>query len=179
MAHFEKTLASKEIFQGHVLRILLDTVELEDGTTSQREIVRHPGGAAVLPMTKDGQVYLVRQFRYAFGRELLEIPAGKLEPGEDPRKAALRELEEECGLRAGSVRSLGCIYPSVGYDDEIIHIYLATELTEIPARPDRGEFVTLEKHPLPVLLDRILGDEIHDAKTVTAILKAAFLLQKA
>ena len=176
MAHFEKTIESREIFQGKILNIQLDRVELEDGTISRREIVRHPGGAAILPLDGDGQVTLVRQYRYALGQELLEIPAGKLEYGEDPKAAAIRELEEECGLIAGQVTDLGCIYPSVGYDDEIIYLYLARDLHATEARPDEGEFVSLEKYPLERLVEMVMSGALRDAKTVTAILKTKAIL---
>ena len=175
LAHYEKTIDSKEIFRGRILYLTVDQVELEDGSVSSREVVRHPGGAAVLPLGEDGTVTLVRQFRYAFGRELLEIPAGKLEPGEDPKIAAVRELEEECGLLADEVTELGCVYPSVGYDDEIIYLYLARELRETSAKPDQGEFVTMEHYPLSRLVDLVKRGEIRDAKTVTAILKTHLL----
>lgn len=171
MAHFEKQLDSREKFHGRIFRVYEDTVELENGKTAKREIVRHSGGAGVVPMTEDGQVYLVRQFRYAFGQELLEIPAGKLEKGEDPKEAALRELKEECGLTAGKVVDLYPIYPTVGYDDEVIYVYLATELEAAEACPDEDEFVTLEKWPLDTLVDMIAKGEIRDGKTVSALLK--------
>lgn len=178
MAHFEKTLETRELFRGRILRLEVDRVELEDGSVSSREVVRHPGGAAILPLDADGQVTLVRQFRYAFGQELLEIPAGKLEPGEDPKTAAIRELEEECGLVAGAVTDLGCIYPSVGYDDEIIHLYLARDLRSTEARPDAGEFVSLERYPLSTLADMAESGVLRDAKTVTAVLKTRSLISR-
>lgn len=171
MAHFEKKRSSREIFQGRVVGLTVDTVELEDGSQARREVVHHHGGAGILPLTEDNQVYMVRQFRYAFGRELLEIPAGKLEPGEDPRAAALRELQEECGLTADTVEDLGSIYPSVGYDTEEIHIYLARGLHQVPAQPDQGEFLTLEKWPLEALVQKALTGELRDAKSVAAVLK--------
>ena len=176
MAHFEKTLETRELFRGRILRLEVDRVELEDGSVSSREVVRHPGGAAILPLDADGQVTLVRQFRYAFGQELLEIPAGKLEPGEDPKTAAIRELEEECGLVAGAVTDLGCIYPSVGYDDEIIYLYLARDLRSTEARPDAGEFVSLERYPLSTLAEMAESGVLRDAKTVTAVLKTRSLI---
>ena len=176
MAHFEKTLETRELFRGRILRLEVDRVELEDGSVSSREVVRHPGGAAILPLDADGQVTLVRQFRYAFGQELLEIPAGKLEPGEDPKTAAIRELEEECGLVAGAVTDLGCIYPSVGYDDEIIYLYLARDLRPTEARPDAGEFVSLERYPLSTLAEMAESGVLRDAKTVTAVLKTRSLI---
>ena len=104
------------------------------------------------------------------------MPAGKLEPGEDPKTAAVRELEEECGLVAGEITDLGCIYPSVGYDDEVIYLFLARELSTTVARPDDGEFVTLEQYPLEELTGMAERGEIRDAKTVTAILKTSRML---
>ena len=175
MAHFEKTLDSAERFRGKIFSVTVDRVELEDGSRSAREIVHHHGGAAILPLDGEEQVYLVRQYRYAFGRELLEIPAGKLERGEDPRAAAIRELREECGLIAEQVTDLGCIYPSVGYDDEVIHLFLATGLSQQQAAPDQGEFLTPERIPLKTLVEMALSGELHDAKTVTAILKSWML----
>ena len=178
MAHFEKSLETRELFRGRILRLEVDRVELEDGSVSSREVVRHPGGAAILPLDAEGQVTLVRQFRYAFGQELLEIPAGKLEPGEDPKTAAIRELEEECGLVAGAVTDLGCIYPSVGYDDEIIYLYLARDLRPTEARPDAGEFVSLERYPLSTLAEMAESGVLRDAKTVTAVLKTRSLISR-
>ena len=176
MPHYEKKLDGKEIFRGRILRVEVDQVELENGAVSRREVVRHPGGAAILPVDAEGNATLVRQLRYAFGREILEIPAGKLEPGEDPKTAAVRELEEECGLVAGEITDLGCIYPSVGYDDEVIYLFLARELSTTVARPDDGEFVTLEQYPLEELTGMAERGEIRDAKTVTAILKTSRML---
>lgn len=176
MAHFEKKLHSQTIFQGRILQVTLDTVELENGKEARREVVHHHGGAAILPLDAEGKVYMVRQFRYAFGRELLEIPAGKLEPGENPRAAAIRELREECGLLADQVTELGCIYPSVGYDDEIIHLYLARGLHQTEAQPDEDEFISLERRPLEELTELVMAGEIRDAKTVAAILKTSLLI---
>ena len=116
MAHSEQTLDSRLIFDGKVIRVTLDIVRLENGDTSMREVVHHHGGACIMPVTDQGEVYLVRQFRYALGEEMWELPAGKLEAGEDPFEAAKRELEEECGVTADEYIPLGCIYPTVGYD---------------------------------------------------------------
>ena len=178
MAHFEKKISSTEQFSGRIFSVTDDVVELENGKTAHREIIRHPGGAGIVPLTEDGQVYLVRQFRYAFGQELLEIPAGKLEPGEDPKFAALRELKEECGLTARQVEELYSIYPTVGYDDEVIYMYLATGLETAEACPDEDEFVTAEKWPLDTLVEMILRGEIRDGKTVAALLKVYTMRNK-
>ena len=120
MAHTETMLESKEIFNGRVIRVTVDKVQLEDGSTSTREIVHHHGGACIVPYFEDGTICMVRQFRYAMQQELWELPAGKLEKGEDPFEAAKRELGEECGLTADHYPPLGEFYPTVGYDTEII-----------------------------------------------------------
>ena len=121
MAHFEKQLSSQEIYQGRVFTVTKDTVQLENGAEGTREVVHHHGGACVAALTEDGRVYLVRQFRYAFGQEIWELPAGKLEPGEDPLEAAKRELGEEAGLAADHWQDLHPVWPTVGYCNEIIY----------------------------------------------------------
>lgn len=173
MPHTETTLNSKEIFNGHVIRVTLDQVALEDGTTSMREIVHHHGGACVLAVTAEEEIYLVRQYRYALGEELWELPAGKLEAGEDPRAAAIRELGEECGVTADSVTDLGVLYPTVGYDSEKIYLYAATGLHATAQHLDAGEFLDVVKLPFAKVLDMIMRDEIRDSKTVAAVLKYA------
>ena len=125
MAHFEKRLSSETKFEGRVITVTLDRVELENGGTSTREVVRHHGGAGVAALNDEGELYLVRQYRYALDRELIEIPAGKLEKGEDPLEAAKRELGEEAGLAAAEYRDLGYIIPTCGYCSEIIYLYAA------------------------------------------------------
>lgn len=135
MPHTETKLESKEIFDGHVIHVTLDTVRLEDGRTSLREVVHHHGGACVLPIDDEGCIYLVRQFRYALGEEIWELPAGKLEPGEDPFESAKRELSEECGLSADNYTDLGVVYPTVGYDSEKIYLWAATGLHQGRSAP--------------------------------------------
>lgn len=178
MAHFERTLQSREIFSGKILRLTLDTVELENGKEARREVVHHHGGAAVIPMTETGEVYLVRQYRYAMGQELLEIPAGKLEAGEDPLPAARRELLEECGLLADHMTDLQPIYPSVGYDSEVIHMYLATGLHPARQHLDEDEFLDVCRVPLDQAVAWIQQGEIRDGKTVAGLLKVKLLLEK-
>ena len=172
MIHTEEELKSQTIYQGRIITVTQDTVCLENGKTAQREVVHHHGGAAVVPVGAQGEVYLVRQFRYPMGKELLEIPAGKLEPGEDPCDAAMRELEEECGLVADKVVDLHPIYPSVGYTTEVIHMYLATGLHKTQSHPDEDEFLDLLSYPLDTLVEMVMQGEICDAKTVAGILKA-------
>lgn len=171
MAHFEKQLASEEIFKGRVFRVTRDAVELEDGRTSTREIVHHSGGAAIAALTEQQELYLVRQFRYAFGRELWELPAGKLEPGENPLEAAKRELEEEVGLAADRYIDLGPFYPTVGYCGEIIYSWAALGLRETGQHLDEGEFLTPARLPLREALEMVQRGEIVDGKTVAAVLK--------
>lgn len=178
MAHTEEKLESQTIYQGRIIAVTQDTVRLENGKNAKREVVHHHGGAAIVPVGKNGEVYLVRQYRYPMGRELLEIPAGKLEPGEDPRAAAIRELEEECGLTADEIVDLHPVYPSVGYDTEVIHMYLATGLHETKCHPDEDEFLDRLSYPLDTLVEMVMQGEICDAKTVAGILKAKIRLGK-
>lgn len=176
MELIEKTLSSETIFDGRILHVRRDTVRLPDGGEAFREVVDHPGGVAVLPLDADGCVTLVRQFRYPFQRVLLELPAGKLEKGEDHRACGLRELEEETGMTAGEFTYLGGLYLSPGYSSEVLHLYLARELRQGTSHPDEGEFLNVEKMPFQELLDRVMAGEIHDAKTVAAVLKTKVYL---
>lgn len=172
----EKTLSSEKIFDGRILHIRRDTVELPDGAQSTREVVDHPGGVCVLALDDEGRVLLVRQFRYPYEKVLTEIPAGKLEYGEDPEKAALRELREETGAVPGKFRSLGELYPSPGYCGEIIRLYLAQELTFGETALDEDEFLDVERMPFGELTELVLQGEIRDAKTIAAVLKTKLLL---
>ena len=176
MEHYERTLHSETKFTGRVFSVTVDQVQLEDGTTSAREIVHHHGGACVLPLFANGDICLVRQFRYAFGRPLWELPAGKLEPGEDPFEAARRELSEECGLTADRFTDLGALLPTVGYCSETIYIWAATGLHQNGAHPDEGEFLTVKRMPLEEAYRMVMAGEIGDGKTVVAVLKAKALL---
>ena len=176
MPHTEKTLETKEIFNGHVIRVTHDKVLLENGDTSYREVVHHHGGACVLALTDDDRVYMVRQYRYALAEEIWELPAGKLEKGEDHRPAALRELEEEVGVTCGKLTYLGCLYLSPGFSTEVLHMYLAQELQQGPSHPDEDEFLETERVPFSTLVQQVLSGEIVDAKTVALVLKTKLLL---
>ena len=178
MAHTETMLESKEIFNGRVIRVTVDKVQLEDGSTSTREIVHHHGGACILPVDADDTVTLVRQFRYAFGEEIWELPAGKLEAGEDPFEAAKRELSEECGLTADKYTSLGEFYPTVGYDTEIIYTWVATGLHETRMHLDADEFLTPDRVPLTQAYEMVMRGEIKDGKTIAGVLKLKALLDE-
>ena len=174
----EKKLSSRQIFDGVVVKLFVDEVELPNGEKSVREIVRHPGAVCVVPVDSDGNVIMVRQFRYAFGQVLLEIPAGKLERGEEPLPAAMRELEEETGTVAGKIEYMGELYTTVAIFDEKIHMYLATDLTYKDAHPDQDEFLEVEKVPLDTLVKMVMNGEIKDSKTQVAILKADKILKE-
>jgi len=174
----EKTVKRDNIFKGRVLEFYVDTVELPGGVEATRELVHHPGGVAVVPVDSEGYVYLVRQYRKPYEEVVLEIPAGKRDKGEEPIIGARRELSEETGLVAGKCVSLGEFYPSPGYVDEVIYLYLATELTCGDAHPDDDEYVENEKIHIDTLCEMIMKNEIKDGKTIAAILKAKMYLDK-
>ena len=172
----EKTVSSRSIFKGRILDVREDTVSLPNGKNASREIVHHPGGVGILALDVNNQVLTVTQYRYAYGKTLLEIPAGKLEYGEDPREAAIRELREETGAVAGRFEFMGELYPTPGYCDEIIRLFLARDLTFGETDPDEDEFLTLQRVPFEEMLQKSLSGELTDAKTVAAVLKAKLLL---
>lgn len=172
----EKTLSSEKIFDGRILHIRRDAVRLPNGEESVREVVDHPGGVCVLALDSQNNALIVSQFRYPYQEVVREIPAGKLEYGEDPASAALRELKEETGASAGDFRSLGELYPSPGYCGEIIHMYLARDLTFGETSLDEDEFLNLERVPFGKLVEQVLSGEIKDAKTIAAVLKGKLLL---
>lgn len=173
----EQQLTTTPRYHGVIVDVRTDTVRLPDGRQACREVVSHPGGVAILPLTEDGQVLLVRQFRYPTGQTLLEVPAGKLEPGEDPRPAALRELEEEVGVIPENLEDLGFLYVSPGISDEVIHLYLATGLKPGHVHPDQDEFLNLEQQPFPALLEQVMAGQVPDAKTAALVMKTALLLR--
>lgn len=174
----EKTLSSRRVFQGRLLRIDVDTVSLPNGDESIREVVRHPGGVCVLPLHDDGTVSVVEQFRYPYAQVLTELPAGKLEPGEDPDQAIRRELSEEVGLTAGEWIDMGLFYPSVGYCDEVIHLYFARRLTQGDCHPDLDEFLAPKRVPLSQLVDQVMKGQIPDGKSAALILKVQRFLDQ-
>lgn len=173
----EKTLSSKNIFEGRILHITLDEVELENGKCSKREVVNHPGGVCVAALDDDNNLLFVRQFRYPYKEVVLELPAGKLEKGSTPLENGKRELLEETGAQGYSYISLGKIYPSPGYTNEIIHLYACRIANISQANPDEGEFVDVEKINLDKAVEMVLNNTIPDAKSQIAILKTKMLLE--
>ena len=174
--------ATRRVHTGRVLNLDIDTVRFPDGSTGDLEVIRHPGAAAVVPLASpadsaDPVVLLLRQFRYAAGGPVWEIPAGRLEPGEAPDACAQRELREEAGARAGRLERLTTIWTTPGFTDETIHLFLATELTMVEVNREPDEFIEVVARPLSEVLTAIKRGEISDAKTVVAILyMAGFVL---
>lgn len=173
MEYIEKTIKKNYIYEGKILTLRCDDAILPNGCPCKREIIEHSGGSCVL-YVENGCVLLVKQYRYAYGESIYEIPAGKLEKGEDPAVAAVRELEEEAGIRATSLQPLFVIYPTPGYTDEKIHIYWAKEGEKVQAHLDDDEFLDVEYIPLEKVKEMIQRGEIKDAKTLIA-LQAYFL----
>ncbi len=165
----EKTVRRNYIYRGKILSLRCDDAARPDGKPCKREIVEHSGGAAILCVV-NGKVVLVRQYRYAYGEVLYEIPAGKLEKGEDPSSAARRELSEETGYETDSAELLFTLYPSPGYTDENIYVYEAAEVRAGTRHPDEGEFLSAVSIPLKEAYGMIERGEIRDAKTVAALL---------
>lgn len=172
MDYTEKTLRRVNTFKGIIVDVEADMIELPNGNITMREVVRHPGGVCVAAVDEDGSVTLVRQYRYPFGAHLYELPAGKLEAGEEPLSAAKRELSEETGLEADNWQALGALYTSPGFSTEKLYIYLATGLHRGKAHPDPNEFLDVLRLPLSELIERIENGAICDAKTVAGALRA-------
>lgn len=172
----ETCLSSERVFSGHVFDVEIDQVQLSNGERAEREVVRHPGGVGVLAIDEQRRAIMVRQYRYGAGREMLEIPAGRLEPGEDPLEAGLRELREETGALASSCVSLGEIIPTGAYCSERIYLYLARDLTWGETDPDNGEYVEMERLPLDTLWADIRAGHISDAKTIAAVCRGLDVL---
>lgn len=173
----EKTIESKSIYQGKIITVTLDEVVCPNGKQAKREIVRHPGGVAIVPIDENGNVYMIEQYRIPYDEIILEIPAGKLEKGEDPDEAAVRELREETGLSAEKLVSLGNFYPTVGFCDENLRMYLATDLKMGEDDPDEDEFVILRKIHIDKLIEMIMNNRVKDGKTIAALFKAREILK--
>jgi ADP-ribose pyrophosphatase len=171
-------LESRRVYSGRVVRLDVDTVRFPDGSTGELELIRHPGAAAIVPCASDPHaedptILLIQQYRYATGGLLWEIPAGTLDPGEDPEACARRELLEEAGVTAARLERLTSIWTTPGFTDEVIHLYLASGLTAGTPSRERDEFIEVVPQPLSRVLARIRDGELRDAKTIVAILYMA------
>ena len=178
MSLFETVLASERIYEGRLINLRVDQIRTAAGVESVREIVEHPGAIALIALDEAGRVLLVKQYRHAVRAVTLEIPAGTLEPGEEPLAAAQRELREETGYRAGQLNRLGGIYTAPGFSTEYIHFYLATQLTPDRLAMDADEVIDLIRLPLSEAVDLIPAGQIDDGKSVSGLLLAQVWLNK-
>ena len=158
---------------GFRVRVARERVTLPNGRVAELDVVRHPGASAVVPFVSDDEVLLIRQFRHAAGGTILEVPAGKLDPGDTPEGCAARELEEEAGQRAGRLEKLGWIFTTPGFTDEVIHLFAAFALEPVPTRHEADEVIEVVRVPLAEALDLVWRGEIPDAKSALALLHAA------
>lgn len=178
MELFEKTVEKNYVYEGKIINVRRDTAELLNGKHSIREVVEHSGGVCVAALTDDNELIFVRQFRYPYMQVLLELPAGKLEKGENPFEAGKRELEEETGTVAGKYYDLGKFYPTPGYCGEIIYLYAASQLKSTSMNPDEDEFLEVEKIHIDKAVEMVLNGEIPDGKTQTLVLRVAEMLRR-
>ena len=173
----EKPLKQDYLYRGKIVNLRVDNAELPDGTTALREVIEHPGGVCVAALTEKEELLFVEQFRYPYMETVLELPAGKLEYGEDPFEAGKRELLEETGAAAENYRDLGKLYPTPGYCGEIIHMYLAENLTFSEPHLDEDEFLEVRRIPLEEAFQMVMRNEIRDSKTQVGILKTYQLVK--
>ena len=173
----EKPLKQDYLYRGKIVNLRVDNAELPDGTTALREVIEHPGGVCVAALTDKEELLFVEQFRYPYMETVLELPAGKLEYGEDPFEAGKRELQEETGAAAENYRDLGKLYPTPGYCGEIIHMYLAENLTFSEQHLDEDEFLEVRRIPLEEAFQMVMRNEIRDSKTQVGILKTYQLVK--
>ncbi|MDF2877382.1 MAG: pyrophosphohydrolase including oxidative damage repair enzyme [Clostridia bacterium] len=172
-------LINREIvYKGKIFDVAEDTIEIEKGKVTKWDLVLHNGATAIVPITENNEIILVRQYRNAENGELLEIPAGKLEKGEDPYDCAMRELEEETGYRAGHMEKVCAMFSAVGFSDEKLHLYIATQLRLGQQDLDEDEYITLEKYPLSQAVNMIFEGTIQDSKTIVGIFAAQHFLNK-
>ncbi len=168
----EQSLTSQDVFDGKLLHVYVDEVRLPDGSSSTREWIKHPGASAVLPVFNNGDVMMVKQFRYPVKQIFYEVPAGKIDPGETPDSTAVRELREEAGLVCSEYEYIGHFYPSIGYTNEVIHLYVAWSIESFPQNADDDEFLIKERIPFYKAVEMVHSGEISDGKTMITVLKA-------
>ncbi len=172
MIYEEKTVSTKRIYDGIVVNLRVDTVELPDGKTALRDIVEHPGGVGIVAITDDNKILMVKQYRKPIEKAIIELPAGKLDKNEDVEECGRRELEEETGYKAKEFTYLGYMYPSPGFDDEVTHLYLARGLYKGEVHLDEDEYLDVYKYDISEVKEMIMNNEINDAKTVIGFFKA-------
>lgn len=177
MTFEEKTMKCERIYEGRIINVRVDTVELPNKRYSKREIVEHPGAVGIIPITSEGKIILIKQFRKPVEEVLLEIPAGKIEPNEEPELCARRELEEETGFTTKNLEKLLEIYTAPGFTNELIHIYLAKDLQEGMVNLDEDENIEIVQVSLEEALEKISTGEIKDAKTIVGIMTYNNLLR--
>ncbi|MCI5534604.1 MAG: NUDIX hydrolase [Firmicutes bacterium] len=177
MTFEEKTIKSERIYEGAIINLRRDEVTVQNGT-SMREIIEHNGGAVLAAVTGEGKLVMVRQYRKPAGRVMLEVPAGKIDPGESAEAAAKRELKEETGYTAGKIKFLMQFYPSVGYSEEILYLYLCTDLTPGETNFDENEAIDIEEYEISRLHRMVMDGDIQDAKTIIAIMAVKNLLEE-
>lgn len=165
----ETRISSEHVFDGRLLQVYVDTVELPDGETSTRDWIKHPGASAVVPVFEDGSIMLLKQFRYPARKVFIEVPAGKLDAGEPPEKTAERELFEETGIKCANLAKAGSFFPAIGYADEEIHVFAAWGLELHPSKEDDDEFVINHRISFTEALEMIESGEIDDGKTICSL----------
>jgi ADP-ribose pyrophosphatase len=165
----EKKRSSDQVYDGKLLKVFVDEVELPDGSSSTRDWIKHPGACAVVPIFDNGDILLIEQFRYCCKQVFIEVPAGKIDKNESPDKTAERELKEETGILADNIHYIGHFYPAIGYSDEVIHIYAAKNLKVEHQNPDDDEFVTLLRIPFTEAMQMIETGEITDGKSIVCL----------
>lgn len=170
----EKRISSNPVYQGALLHAFRDEVRLPDGNTSVREWIKHPGASAVLPVYENGDIMLIRQFRYPSQKEFFEVPAGKIDAGEPPEITARRELKEETGLTCSHLVRIGQFFPAIGYADEIIHLYVAWGLNQHNEHSDADEFVEPFILPFSKAMEMLHSGDIDDGKTMACLYRAFF-----
>jgi ADP-ribose pyrophosphatase len=165
-------IESESIYKGRAFDIRRDNVRLPDGRTTKLDIVEHIGSVVIVPVDDGGSMYFVRQYRHAARQDMLELPAGTLEPGEDPLVCAQREVREETGMASGNIREIGGFYLAPGYSTEFMHVYLATDLNHDPLEADADEFLSVEKIPVAEAIQLAKSGGLPDAKSLAALLLA-------
>lgn len=178
MLYEEKTMKSDKVYEGKILNLKVDTVEMPDKKYSKREIIEHPGGVAMIALTSNDSLILVKQYRKAVEDFLIEIPAGKLELNEEPRETAIRELKEETGMESNKLTYLSEFYTSPGYCNEKIHLYLAEDLKKVDYEPEPGEFLEVLEFEIDELIKMVKMGEIIDSKTIIGILTAKKIIEE-